>query len=814
MRIYKAIIKLALLATLLLAPCSILFSQRLFPQRDFTYVDSLNTGKAKANIPAADTTHIKQGYTFISHADGNYWQENLKQYILDSIQLDIDTIATSNITTIHGDTICTIVELDTTCLILSDSVYFEGDSIICIIEDGDTSCIALGTVAGGIHGIYDGSGTVPSHVHAMILDDLKFDNGTLFIRHTISGGRVGIGTITPFAGYKLHVAGPILSVQGTSNTFLSGGNTTLTGQGNTVAGANGGLFLTTGTYNTLLGLESGQALTTGVRNLAAGSFPAHAMTTGFDNVALGHRALYTMTTNSANVAIGSFAGESTNGTQNVFIGYQSGQNNVGYGNIMIGAGAGQNVTASNMMRIDNSNDAAAFFSGDMLADTFRLNASLRIRDALRDRTGSAGTASYILKSTGSQIEWINPSSITGMNGIYGGNGTTPANVQVTMTDSITFDARTLSIDGTNNRVGINIKPAYPFDFRGLGRIADVNSNTVLSGITATSVSGSKNVFIGIGAGNNAAASTVDSSNVAIGYDALRLNATKGGNVAIGKDAARSRQNATAGVFIGLGAGDLPASGSGEIGPVMIGRYAGRNMQGTNTVIGYLSGRNTSNTFNTGVTILGASTAGSGSSNIGDYNTLIGSGIGTALTGEGNTVVGYTSASALTTGEYNVVIGTAAGQDLTSGSINTFIGAGAGAGITTQTGVLSIEQSNSNYTLGLISGSFAVDTLHVHGKFRAYIDRHQWAVSAFASETLTDNSPNGLAMTATGAKTAALPDASSTTMGYWFQIQNASGSGAITVSAPGSGDTINGILTINPGESAIWECGYGSAWLHN
>lgn len=40
------------------------------------------------------------------------------------------------------------------------------------------------------------------------------------------------------------------------------------------------------------------------------------------------------------------------------------------------------------------------------------------------------------------------------NGIYSGDGTAPADVDVAVTDNIDFDAGTLFIDGTNNRVGI------------------------------------------------------------------------------------------------------------------------------------------------------------------------------------------------------------------------------------------------------------------------------------------------------------------------------------------------------------------------
>lgn len=45
---------------------------------------------------------------------------------------------------------------------------------------------------------------------------------------------------------------------------------------------------------------------------------------------------------------------------------------------------------------------------------------------------------------------------TGTGGLYSGDGTAPADVDVTVTDNIDFDAGTLFLDGTNNRVGIGL----------------------------------------------------------------------------------------------------------------------------------------------------------------------------------------------------------------------------------------------------------------------------------------------------------------------------------------------------------------------
>jgi len=59
-------------------------------------------------------------------------------------------------------------------------------------------------------------------------------------------------------------------------------------------------------------------------------------------------------------------------------------------------------------------------------------------------------------------------------GIYGGDGTTPADVDVTITDYIDFDAETLFINGTDNLVGIGIGSNF------LGKLHINNTATAIS----------------------------------------------------------------------------------------------------------------------------------------------------------------------------------------------------------------------------------------------------------------------------------------------------------------------------------------------
>lgn len=57
--------------------------------------------------------------------------------------------------------------------------------------------------------------------------------------------------------------------------------------------------------------------------------------------------------------------------------------------------------------------------------------------------------------------------LTGSGGIYSGDGETPSDVDVTVTDNIDFDAGTLFIDGEDNRVGIGTdNPSYNLSLSG------------------------------------------------------------------------------------------------------------------------------------------------------------------------------------------------------------------------------------------------------------------------------------------------------------------------------------------------------------
>jgi hypothetical protein len=271
-----------------------------------------------------------------------------------------------------------------------------------------------------------------------------------------------------------------------------------------------------------------------------------------------------------------------------------------------------------------------------------------------------------------------------------------------------------TIDGTNF-IGTtdNIPLSIRVNDQKAGRIDHIQYNTFLGYLAGNSNStGGSNTAIGQDAMKSV---TTNSYNVAIGFDAM-LNATGGYNVAIGPGALESgSSNAT--IAIGYGALQSTTTGSGN---VAIGNLAGSatTTGSSNTAVGYSSlVNNTTGSDNTalGNSTLLSNTTGNLNTAVGKWamygntegtnNTSLGAfslhsnatGNGNVAIGSnnlynanatGNTGLGYSAGSRLSSGNYNLLLGREAGDYMTTGSNNTVLGYQSG----------SLVTSGSNNTL--------------------------------------------------------------------------------------------------------------------
>ena len=227
---------------------------------------------------------------------------------------------------------------------------------------------------------------------------------------------------------------------------------------------------------------------------------------------------------------------------------------------------------------------------------------------------------------------------------------------------------------------------------------NINGNRVLS------VAGSRNLFVGVGAGQ---ANTTGSDNSFVGNSAGNLNTTGGGNAFFGTVAGGENTTGGGNSFFGTGAGALNTAG---INNSFFGNNTGvSNTTGdANSFFGTFAGnKNTTGVFNSffGVDAGASNTTGASNCffgvNAGQANTtgVDNSFFGTSAgynntTGASNSFFGLNAGLSNTTGGNDSFVGFRAGYDNTTGGDNTFTGFGAGFHNTT---------GNSNSFIGSNAG---------------------------------------------------------------------------------------------------------------
>jgi|GEM_PF-7084159 len=477
-----------------------------------------------------------------------------------------------------------------------------------------------------------------------------------------------------------------------------------------------------------------------------------------NNVGVGYQAGKSVTTGSHNVYLGYLAGSSNTGTSNVIIGASSGGFNTGNGNIMIGYNAGTNYTGSNAFIIDNaveSNPSNYFIYGDMSVPALKFNSSLQVTDEFFDSSGDAGTSGQLLSSTGSTTNWIDPSA---------------ANIKINNLQAA---------DGTNT---IN-NAAYQqeWQWNSLAGGTGLKLSTTSTGATGST----QKLFEVSLSGSNTNSNEITYG----GYFSNAHNGTSPTN---------------------FGVYGTVANGSSESAGVKGEASSNTGVRGMSTSGAGVFG--TSSTYN-GVQ---GSTTGSGTGVLATASTV--SGLPLSVMDVG----GATNTVEVMADINHNVTGTAANGVGSSITFSTPTSSAIRFANSTQSKWINATDASrtSQYIITGVSNASNIDyfvlgdTSRVNSQFRATQYRNQWRANSGTSLTLISTDVNGQSMADTGLKTAALPDATSSTIGLWFNIANVSTTGKITVSAPGSGDSISGSLFLNPGESGIWECAANNYWIKN
>ena len=417
-------------------------------------------------------------------------------------------------------------------------------------------------------------------------------------------------------GIDDNATGTVLVLDANSRISL-GNNDSSGGATNTIFGyLAGNAIASGGTYNCLIGNNSGNDITTGDFNIAIASYNA------LDKLATGSR----------NLAIGAGSLTTADGAES--------------DNIAIGVDA--------LGSLDNdsstSNIAIGNYALDATADNAQTGTIAIGYDALTALTSGAKNIAIGYDALGDNIEGDNNISIgyESMNAMLGqtGEGNTGDDNIAIGTDAMgSVDAGEHNSAKSNANIAIGTNALLGGDFG--------EDDKDLVG----------NIAIGYQSLDATAANTQRGA-IAIGHQALKSLTSGAANTAIGYQAMFGTTSGDSNVAIGYGAcidmGDTFGNNNVFIGKDAAGGTWTTEQSDNNVAIGFESMK--------------------GAMNNTTYNTCVGSKAGTAIRGDNNTCIGYSSGVTISTGTNNTCIGYSAGTagtNLLNGDHNICIGAGSG-----------------------------------------------------------------------------------------------------------------------------------------
>ena len=615
---------------------------------------------------------------------------------------------------------------------------------------------------------------------------------------------VGIGTTNPNApvgaGNTAKLSVGIVSAyqlygDGSALTGISAGFSPDDDQNLFASNTCAGMVLdgTSGCFNLLLGCNAGRCVTSGAENVYLGRDAGRFSNTGGRNVAIGYHAGCCACTNAAyNVNIGNLAGAKlVSQCCSVNIGQCAGYSDFpGNSNVFIGSCAGwrggcggKNIAIGNAAGLNMKGTCKAVFLGDYAGRCIQGASNIAIGECalLGSSAPDSNTAGFNIALGHKAGRNILTGEKNVILGTSAGHNMTSGSHNVLLGTS----AGVNNSSGLRNIViGCNVQLVATGNDQfavGCGTCrwieGDSSFNVTLAGIataysatgivSATKFCGDGSCLTGISAGftpdnqenlyagtNTGAASDADTChNVAIGYEALKVNCAGDRNVALGDYAGKSNLSGCDNIFLGSCAGCSLTNPTQTIAignfaareqtsssyNIFLGDSAGRcNFNGNfNLVLGYqaqgcacaalaAAGCNSDNNVIIGYQVARATGSGCGNvligcgvgigitdannqnvmigqniacgastGRIGGYNTFVGDTIAKCLTtGQNNAVFGRFTGHCLSSGAYNSLFGRGAGQLLATGSSNTFIGRYAGCAITS---------GSNNVVIGICAG---------------------------------------------------------------------------------------------------------------
>lgn len=346
--------------------------------------------------------------------------------------------------------------------------------------------------------------------------------------------------------------------------------TTTQGQDAVAIGRRAG-DVTQGASAIALGLDSGRT-SQGIETISVGRGAGNNLQ-GNNGVAIGSYA--GQTTQGINcVAIGNTAGQTTQGLGAVAIGVDSGRNGQLSYAVAVGPGAGTSTQAANAVAIGlnagRTAQGAASIAIGAGAGYLNQHANSIILNAINSNTNSTAASQFIVKPI---RNLAGPQALA-----YD-----PTTGEVTYNPSPAQSLLPITLDTTNNRVGINkTVPTQALDVVGTIAASVAVTTPLLNGLRVLSNNASTNIGIGL----NAGLATQGQYATAIGSGSGQTSQALGA-IAIGSNSGQQSQG-QASIAIGQDSGNDTQG----FNSIAIGKNAANYQQGTNSIaIGASAGLN-------------------------------------------------------------------------------------------------------------------------------------------------------------------------------------------------------------------------------